>query len=299
MATIKHPVLGFFHRLFAPPVLLTFLPLILILLSFIFSLISISTPNWTYRLERNVDPVQQRAVETKGYLHRSLFFRCDFRETGNTTLPDGTEQTIWTEECVRANSPRDICPGTSPTGTDNVHFCEQVVFAGRMLIVGCNFLGIAALLCFGLFFVSMRRGVWRRGYLVRRQHYHDPHLEVEIDGSDTPGEFLRPSVHTSTTYLAFLLLVSILIGALGVATAQTVGGNMLVNLQWPQEVYFDPSDRVLELSNGPWLVGRGINFAVVAWVLAIFAAVVVPMVWEMPKIGVLYIKGGGNVEQSD
>ena len=101
-----------------------------------------------------------------------------------------------------------------------------------------------------------------------------------------------------SSYLALLLLLSTLVGALGVACAQVVGGNALVNvdLGWevPEAVYSGPGMGVGYVVKGPAMFGVGGDYAVVAWVLAIFAAVIEPLVWEMPKVGVYFYDDEDN-----
>ncbi|KAI5801652.1 hypothetical protein DFH27DRAFT_64039 [Peziza echinospora] len=274
-----------------PAFLVLLLPPLFLLLSFIFSLVAITSSDWAHRAEKNpADP-----TELIGYNHRAPFVKCEITGTHKISYLNGTtittsEQPIpapegsnvtssWDEHCTRKSNHRKLCEGVYFLGEDNIQFCQQLALAGDFLIAGTVLIAIAFFLSLAILAWTVT-GVFRTGYIIIRNGSH-PH--------SVPRHVRRWAVHNPRAYLGLALIVIAGCGAGAMAAAQTVGGNILVNLNWPQSVFYDPGDKganVIALL-GPWLGGTGIGFAGLSWLLAVLGTVIGGVaVWELPKVGV-------------
>lgn len=283
-------------------IVLSTVPLILLILSFAFTLKATLTHDWVVRENYSQD-IMSPADE--GLLHRSVFSSCQSRR-----LTTGQ----WKEKCTRRMKPGASC-NAGLAGLDFLSLCQQIKVSGQLLIVGCVFTAFAAVatgvLCAATF---MYKPAGATGAAVdpvttetpssehdkseTLHHRHNNKHEHHYHNSDTPATI--PTAPAAPITLASKLLkyvtiparIFIAIGSISVFLAAMIGGNALMNVQPPNGQFSSglliSGSPLVAGADANWRLDKGFGYVTAAWVVGAFGYWAMDIVWGSPGSGLVY-----------
>lgn len=275
-------------RLLPPLALLSLLsPIILLLLSFIFSLIATTSNNWSSSGLYSGDTLSSRtlqATNTRGP-YRSAFYSPDLDNPSTYTA------TYSSGICVEGDEP---------------FFCQQLSVGAHFLVAGCVFTGLSLVVggvALGLLWGSAgvrdaHRYAGSYGYgsgcqecqRHRHRHHHIQHdhekpsdstaAEAAASTNPTPtGQASGKRQHisllllrTSRTLTLLFTILSILCLSLGTLITTYV----LVNEQRPDGDFIVSGPDTVGQDH--WMMERGVTFGFLGWLFTLVAVVLVPSV---------------------
>jgi hypothetical protein len=238
------------------PRIASVVPTVLLTLAFAFAVVSTASPRWVTRtnLDDNDPPVN------RGQLYRSPFRNCQ----SVFVNPTNGSAASFAVECVRHNQVGATC---SSFEGDNPAFCQQLNLTAKLLIVGCVFAGLAFVLS------------W---LLVGVKTFFPSRITASRHPQHSNGEGPYPSsLSPSLSYVTFALYIFSAVSAFSIAIAVLIGGNTLLNLQPPNGAFSNTAGSV-DLHAG-WTIDTGIAYANASWILGAFGAVLVDVVWGLPR----------------
>jgi hypothetical protein len=289
-------------------VLLTLLPVLILLTSFVLAAVSSASKEWAYRSYFN-NGDQMTLI---GPQYRSPFVSCTLdpvitpdSTTKSTTAVQKRSKILsgWKENCPRVHSPKGFCDYASAAKfpSNGTLLCHHMSLAAQLLYAGCAMTAAALLLVLILTGISLPQ-VLRSG-------------SVESTASFTPAKgnrhhqhrdkhrYIWPANHSLTAYAALLLRLLASLGGLALFMGMIVGTTALVVLHFPNgDFLITPQglDPTIENHAGPWLVGRAVGWCGAAAVLAWVGSYATGMVWLGPHVGVIeeLHHDSGNVHEA-
>jgi hypothetical protein len=289
-------------------ILLTLLPVLILLTSFVLAAVSSASKEWAYRSYFNNDD-QMTLVGTQ---YRSLFVSCSLDQiitpdsTTNSTAAVQKRSKIlsgWHESCPRVRSPKGLCDDASTTklpGSGTL-LCHHMSLAAKLVYAGCAMTAAALLLVLILTAISLPQ-VLRSGSVqstalsrTRKGNRHRQHREHH--------RYIQPANHSFTAYAALLLRLLASLGGLALFMGMIVGTMALIVLHYPNGSFLTNSLGPIptrENHAGPWLVGRAVGWCGAAAVLAWVGSYATGMVWLGPHVGVIeeIHHDNGNVHEA-
>jgi hypothetical protein len=228
-------------------VLLTLLPTLLLIPSFVLAAVALASKDWTRREEYNT-----ATGGRMGRTQRGPFITCETGETPHAP-----------QVCARVRTPAGWCNAAANSYPENPHFCGQLALGGRLLYAGTALAGAALLFALILTASTLLRSRHRRGSGV--------------------GELLAWLALLAKLCAAFaglLLLLGTFITTNTLVNIQYPVGN------WFAAVADPGTDPVKFDSAGPYLIGKAVGECAAAAVLAGTAAGMMGLVWDSPRVGV-------------
>ena len=296
-----------------PHLFLLTLPVVFLLVSFVLSIVSTASKDWSHQLQ--YDPSDDSNTHVIGTVHRSPFVHCTLEpiynssavnSTSNTNgtvssdnstdvsgdgsssdSDDGTDPALedikYREHCERRNDVGSTCDNNATTTRgDGQHFCQQLNISAACLIAGCVLIGLAFVISLILFI--MTAGSVFAGAAGSGGRRHEKRV----------GRYKLKGTQVALSYTSLFTLFLCVLGFLCLLFGSLVGANNLINLQFPQGNWYVSGTAALTDHVGPWLMGNAVGLGMGAWVLALCAVVVLPLVWELPKVGAIM---GGQWEK--
>ncbi|MCJ1355363.1 MAG: hypothetical protein MMC33_005354 [Icmadophila ericetorum] len=244
----------------------TLFPPLLLLLSFIFSLIATTSNNWSSSAVYTGDTLSSRTLQandTRGP-YKSTFYAPDLVSLNFT-----------------ATNSAGIC-----VDGDEPFFCQQLSVGAHLLVAGCVFTGLAGLGVVGLFlmwgvFGGVGRGCEER---EKRHHHHGHHHErseavAEPSASTkTTGKYRHIGfslLHWSRTFTMLMMVVAVMCMFFGtIITAE-----VLLNEQRPDGDFISSGpDTVMQ---DHWMLEKGVTFGFLGGFFTLVGIVLVPSVYPL------------------
>ena len=272
---------------------LTVLPLLLLITSFVLAAVSSSQHDWSYREQFDPDAADLIFV---GFEQRSPFANCLLLSAiVNVTAPDGNttvEQRVWTPDCTATRAPGGLCDANADRSsrTDSAFFCQHLSLAARLLYAGCALVGAALFVVLVLTAATVPQVLATGGSVrvVSSPWRPAGHWRAHPVQGRT---YVVPPNHALSSYLAVLLTLLAALGAVALFVGTATAAVALSVFQFPNGDFFstglgtgDPTD--LHRA-GPWMLGRSVGLCAAGAVLAGVASYFVGFVWEGPRVGVV------------
>lgn len=209
--------------------LVTLLSSILIMISFIFSVLALKSHTWaTSSIYTSPDGTNSK--DTRRFYGKNS--RGPFNSAYN-------QQNLTTGNFTLLTTSNSIC-----LDLDEQFLCQQLRIGAKTLVAGTAFTGLAFIggyiLAFFTFLIGRKRNTMRSVGMVLK---------------------------------TFVMLMTVL-GILGIAIGGTITTNVLVNQQRPD------GDSISDLSDNPlqdhWLIGKGVEYAFLGWILSVIGLVLFP-----------------------
>lgn len=271
--------------------LLTVLPLLLLITSFILAAVSSSQHDWSYREHFDPDAADLIFV---GFEQRSPFANCLLPSAiVNVTAPDNTtvEQRVWTPDCTATRATGGLCDANADRSsrTDSAFFCQHLSLSARLLYAGCALVGAALLVVLVLTAATLPQ-VLRTGAVrvVSSPWRPAGHWRAHpVQGR----MYVVPPNHALSSYLAVLLTLLAALGAVALFVGTATAVVALSVFQFPNGDFFSTGlgtgDPTALHHAGPWMLGRSVGLCAAGAVLAGVASYFVGFVWEGPRVGVV------------
>jgi hypothetical protein len=273
------------------------------LLSFIFSLLAVTSKQWAVRdnYDPNLNPLDWKTpIYT---LYRSPFSVCTAIVNASTTdsspatssnfhvqctqfRPNGFNHT----SCELAIATQD---DTAPTVGD-ARLCQQIHYAGNYWITSSTFIGVAFLLTLVLTIFTL---VKKPQFASDKQPLLGKPMQREAEQQDDSmgGNEDQPLTSTQqqgsvwVPWVSLLLLIFFFIGLVTALIGQYYGVLGLIQSQ-PNNADFASSsagskdDINTQGNHGPWYQGVGLSiYATCSWGFAIAAGVIASRSWPLPQ----------------
>lgn len=265
---------------FGPPVF----TLILAIIAFVFSVITITSREWAVRDNYDPDLSEQYWDKPIYTLYRSPFIICTSTQRNSTNSKSPPVYDLHCDHFKPFGYDKTSCELYNVTGSDTAtnlgdqRLCQQIHLAGNYAITSTVFIGVGFLATTSLVLLSFSRSL-----STRRNDHHD--------SSRKGSAGFLPILTLLTLTFLFVGFVAALIsqfyGIMGFmvsaynqsdfASSQGTGGS-------------DESD--LHGQHGPWYQGKALSlYATLAWGFTIATGTMVSLTWRLPRWHVQAWKG--------
>ncbi|KAH8818528.1 hypothetical protein F5882DRAFT_512801 [Hyaloscypha sp. PMI_1271] len=237
-----------------------FIPLVLIIISFIFTVLSTTSKQWAYQnfySEGEVVALDQQ-IKPLWTIYRSPFWTC-----GRPADPQPGDHTVLCTRHSLTSFGHRACEtlaGTNlPNGQDNPAYgdprqCQQIHMAASLTVSSSIFSGLALLTT--LLFLPL-------SHLRPTQHTHT--------SPTSPVQLINIWIIFSLSVSGIMLVLAQFYGVLGLIQSALPNGAYATNIS-------------ISASSGPWIQGKAsVIYASIGWFAAFLATGCMVVVWGVPS----------------
>jgi hypothetical protein len=223
---------------------------VLLVLSFAFSVVALTSSTWVTNTVYSGDTIDNRTKQ--GWPRRGPFYA--------TIIENNFAAGTYT-----AASGSGTC-----FGIDESYLCQQLHVGARLLVASCVFAGVGMLLLLGL---SVTVGASVHGRRRHRRHEHHGHGPGEQRRAAAAVQLHRIWALEARTWMRALLDMVL---ALGI-TCGALG--MLVNEQRPDGDFISSVGDTVQMDH--WMLSDGVVFGFLGWLPSVVATAIVPAVFTL------------------